>query len=109
MIEKAFIEKDGFLVARVKFVMPSSTWATSINLVGDFNDWSQSATPFQCGRNGDWSVTLDLPCGRAYQFRYLCDGQDWFNDGQADAYVYNQYGSDNCVLITDPNFRRYEG
>ncbi len=109
MIEKSYIEKEGFLVARVKFTLPSSTWASSIHLVGDFNEWDPTSHPFVCDRDGVWSITIDLPCGRAYQFRYLCDGRDWINDGQADAYIYNQFGSDNCVLITDPSFQRYSG
>lgn len=109
MIEKTFVEKDGLLVARVRFILPSSTWASSVHLVGDFNDWNYTSHPFGSDRDGNWSITMDVPTGRAYQFRYLIDGQDWINDGQADAYIYNQYGSDNCVLITDPVFKRYGG
>jgi len=107
VIQKTFVEKDGGLIARVTFSMPSSTWANTLHLVGDFNGWNRTSHPFTCDRNGLWSLTLDFPCGRAYQFRYLCDGENWINDNQADAYVYNQYGSDNCVLITDPEFKRY--
>jgi 1,4-alpha-glucan branching enzyme len=107
MMEKTFVEKDGSLVAHVKFSLPSSTWASTVHLVGDFNEWDLTSHPFNNDRDGDWTISLDFPCGRAYQFRYLIDGQDWINEGQADAYVYNQYGSDNCVLITDPTFRRY--
>ena len=48
-------------------------------------------------------ITVDLDVKRSYQFRYLRDG-GWINDGQADAYVHNRHGSDNFVVITDPNF-----
>ncbi|MDW8267934.1 MAG: hypothetical protein RMN24_02100 [Anaerolineae bacterium] len=44
---------------------------------------------------------------RGYQFRYWSDGQ-WLNDGDADAYVINRYGTDNFVVITDPLFRRHD-
>lgn len=105
MIEKAFIEKDGRQVARVTFTLPSSTWADVICLVGDFNDWNQTAHPFSRARDGTWTLTMDFECNRVYQFRYLRDGHIWMNDNQADAYVYNSFGSDNCVLIADPTFK----
>ncbi len=107
MIQKRFVEKEGLLVARVTFSVPDSGWTNTLHLVGDFNDWNRTTHPFDHRQDGTWSLTLDLPCGRAFQFRYLCDGERWTNDNQADAYVFNQYGSDNCVLITDPTFKRY--
>lgn len=45
--------------------------------------------------------------GRAYQFRYLIDGEQWTNDNQADAHVYNRYGTSNFGVVTDPNFQPY--
>gem|GEM_PF-5024344 len=50
---------------------------------------------------------MDLELGHAYQFRYLRDGEEWVNDGQADAYVSSPYGSDNSVIVTDPEFKPY--
>jgi hypothetical protein len=44
--------------------------------------------------------------GRCYQFRYRRDGE-WINDGQADGYVHNRYGSDNFLVVTDPKFKHY--
>jgi len=44
--------------------------------------------------------------GRCYQFRYRRDGE-WINDGQADGYVHNRYGSDNFLVVTDPKFKPY--
>ena len=102
MIRKSFIQKDGSLICRATFTLPSSFWADTIHLVGDFNSWSTTSLPFGRGWDGSWTLTLDLECGRSYQFRYLVDGRDWTNDGQADAYVANPYGTDNCVLIAEP-------
>jgi 1,4-alpha-glucan branching enzyme len=110
VIDKTFLEKDGVLVALVTFTMPSSTWAGEIHLVGDFNDWSPASHPFHCDRDGNWRITIELDCGRSYQFRYLLDRHDWINDGQADDYAPNPYGGVNCVLDTTPtpesSFRR---
>jgi 1,4-alpha-glucan branching enzyme len=106
MIRKTFIETERGLVARVTFILPNSTWADTIYLVGDFNEWNHSSHPFQCGREGTWTITIDLEVGRCYQFRYLHDGE-WINDGQADGFVGNRHGSDNSLVVTDPKFRHY--
>lgn len=108
MIEKTFVETEKGPMARVTFVLPESTWADHIYLVGDFNGWNYTANPFRRSREGGWIITLDLEVGRTYQFRYRRDGE-WMNESQADAYVHNPYGSDNAVLSTDPNFRQYRG
>jgi 1,4-alpha-glucan branching enzyme len=106
MIVKEYVDRDGQQIARVTFSVDSSLRASCLHLVGDFNDWDSSVNPFQ-ERDGDWVITKEFPTGRAYQFRYRCDGDRWMNDNHADAYVLNQHGGDNCVLITDPTFKRY--
>lgn len=106
MIHKAFVETDRGPVARVTFTLLDSIWADKIYLVGDFNDWNRTSHPFQNDGTGKWAITVDLELGRAYQFRYLI-GEHWTNDDQADAHVYNRYGTSNFVVVTDPNFRPY--
>lgn len=106
MIRKIFTETEQGMVARVIFTLPNSIWADQIHLVGDFNAWNRTSHPMQRNREGDWELVVDLEVGRAYQFRYLCDGDRWMNDSQADAYVMNPYGSDNFVIITDPEFKQ---
>lgn len=107
MIRKSYITVDGRPIARVTFTLPESIWADTIHLVGDFNDWNRTGHPFQRDREGRWTITVDLELRRAYQFRYLRDGEEWMNDGDADAYVYNPFGGNNFVIVTDPSFRRY--
>ncbi len=107
MIHKTFIETDRGSVARVTFTLPDCIWADKIYLVGDFNDWNRTSHPFQNDGTGQWTITVDLELGRAYQFRYLIDGEQWTNDDQADAHVYNRYGTSNFVVVTDPSFRPY--
>jgi hypothetical protein len=43
MIRKTFIETESGLVARVTFILPNSTWADTIYLVGDFNGWNHTS------------------------------------------------------------------
>ena len=109
MIDKSFIEHGGTSFARVTFTIPNSTWADSICLVGDFNEWNRTTHPLRRDREGRWVRTVELELGRAFQFRYLRDGKEWLNDSHADAYVYNQYGSDNFVVVTDRKFTAQSG
>lgn len=86
-------------LVRVTFELSSTLWAERINLVGEFNDWDTTATPLTRSRSdANWKVTLELPAGRRYRFRYLVDGKQWMNDWLADDYVENPYGSYDSVV-----------
>jgi len=99
MIHKSVVQTRKGKVARVTFSLPDSVWADTIYLVGDFNGWNNTSHPFAVGRDGAWSITVDLELNREYQFRYLRDGE-WMNDNRADGYVENPYGSDNFIVVT---------
>jgi hypothetical protein len=49
-------------------------------------------------KDGSYSVTVSLDPGQSYRFRYLLDGQRWENDWDADAYVANQYGTEDSLI-----------
>ena len=86
---------------RVLFELPAQFWAERVYLVGDFNDWNMTKDEMkQDGPEGEWQVVLDLAAGKEYQFRYVADGVNWYNDSAADKYVPNDKGSDNSVVIT---------
>ncbi len=85
---------------RVTFRLPSTIWAESVHLVGDFNDWSRTSHPLQRTRDGEWEISLVLNQGKSYQFRYLVNRSDWQNDWNADRYVSNPFGGENSVIET---------
>lgn len=99
MIHKSVVQTRKGKVTRVTFSLPDSVWADVIYLVGDFNGWNNTSHPFTVGRDGAWSITVDLELDREYQFRYRRDGE-WMNDNAADGYVENPYGSDNFIVVT---------
>lgn len=99
MIRKQFVDTEKGRVARVTFSLPDSIWADAIYLVGDFNKWNETSHPLLPGRDGAWSITIDLEVGREYQFRYCKDGE-WMNDNHADGFSQNPYGSDNFIIAT---------
>jgi 1,4-alpha-glucan branching enzyme len=105
MIIKTYVASDRGTTAQVSFELPESLWATTVHLVGDFNAWDHKSHQFERDRDGKWTITVQLETGRVYQFRYLLDNCQWMNDGMADGYVTNHYGSDNGLVITDPDFQ----
>ena len=97
MIERQAVDRGGLV--RVTFELPSAVWADRVNLVGEFNDWDTTATPMtRDRRHDDWRVTVELPAGRRYLFRYLLDGQEWVNEWHADDYVETEDGLWDSVV-----------
>ena len=89
-------------VCKVSFEIPkeAAKQAEKIFVVGEFNDWSESATPMKKLKNGKFTATLDLSTGKEYQFRYLLNNKEWENDWQADKYVPNTFGNcENSVVV----------
>ena len=70
-IKKRHFKKKG--ICKVTFTIPESrdNGVEKIQVVGEFNNWSQSATPMKRSRNGFYTASVDLEQGREYQFRYL--------------------------------------
>lgn len=83
---------------RVTFELPPTIDATSVAVVGDFNDWSPDATPMTRRKDGRFTVTLSLGSDQAYRYRFVLNGGRWENDWQAEAYVENAYGSEDSLI-----------
>ncbi|MDY0390797.1 MAG: isoamylase early set domain-containing protein [Desulfobulbus oligotrophicus] len=97
MLKKS-ISKTG-AACRVTFKYENEENAETAVVAGEFNDWSLHATPMKKLKDGSFSVTLSLPTGHTYRFRYVLDGGVWVNDIQADDYAPNEYGETNSVLV----------
>ena len=98
MLKKQFLKTKN--VCKVSFSLPEAVQGETVYLVGDFNNWDESATPMKRQKNGSFTVSLDLEKEREYQFRYLVNGTEWHNDWEADRYVPNPYSGDNSVVTT---------
>jgi 1,4-alpha-glucan branching enzyme len=100
-IKKQYLKSKPFCKITFRVPSESASGAQSIHLVGEFNEWDIQATPLKKLKNGDFTVTVDLENGRAYQFRYLIDGRQWENDGEADKYIRTDFGDceNSCVII----------
>jgi 1,4-alpha-glucan branching enzyme len=99
MFKKRLLKRGAF---KVDFVLPEAIAAEAETafLVGDFNDWDETATPMTHLKNGGFKVTIELEPDQEYQFRYLVNGNQWHNDWDADEYVANPFSGDNSVIKT---------
>ncbi|GAA4103300.1 isoamylase early set domain-containing protein [Nonomuraea soli] len=69
---------------QVHFALPAETGPVSV--VGDFNAWDPYAHPMVSKGDGTYSVTVSVPRGEAFAFRYLGDGGRWFDEQDAEEY-----------------------
>ena len=83
---------------KVTFELPAEVTARTASVVGDFNDWSPAKHPMMRRRDGHFSVTIALAGERAYRYRFLLDGDHWENDWDAEMYVSNDFGTEDCLI-----------
>jgi 1,4-alpha-glucan branching enzyme len=79
MLERASAKQG----TKITFVLPG-TDETPVSVVGDFNNWTPGAHPFQPRPDGTRAVSAVLPKGQVTAFRYLADGGHWFDDQAPD-------------------------
>lgn len=85
---------------KVTFTLPNDHAHLPQAVVGDFNQWDPTAHPMKRRSNNTYSATVTLATGRRYAFRYLCEGNHWCDEVNADAYEPNVFGTQNSILLT---------
>ena len=93
-IGKKYVKAKGLCKATFHVSKAEGGGAKSAFHVGEFNDWGMHSLPMKKQKDGSFKLVVDLPAGRAYQFRYLPDDERWENDWNADKYAYSEFG--NC-------------
>jgi 1,4-alpha-glucan branching enzyme len=94
-IKKQFLKSKP--VCKVTFTVPAEE-ASSVAVVGSFNEWNVEATPLKKLKNGSFKGTVDLETGSSYEFRYLVDGE-YVNEEEADDSVWSDFaGAENSLL-----------
>ena len=88
-------------VCKVTFKLPENIakQADCAHVVGEFNNWSTSATPMRRLKNGGFSTTMELRIGQSYQFRYLLGQSHWANDPGADGAMPTPFGDGHNSVI----------
>lgn len=70
--------------------------AKSVAIVGDFNQWNQSARPLKQRKDGVWWVNLRLAPGK-YQYKFMVDGSRWQEDPANPNQIADSHGGYNSV------------
>jgi hypothetical protein len=70
--------------------------ATSVHVVGDFNDWDARRTPLARGANGVWLVEVPLVPGR-HRYAFIVNGSEWTNDPTAPR-ARSEFGKNSSVV-----------
>lgn len=81
--------------------------ASSVALVGDFNNWDPGATPLRAASTGGvWSVEVPVSPGR-HLYAFVVDGKVWRPDPAAPKATGEDFGEPNSALtVADPRAAR---
>jgi hypothetical protein len=71
--------------------------ASSVAIVGDFNDWQEGASPLRRESEGVWAITIPLAPGR-YHYTFVVDGTKWVADPLAPRTIEDDFGRPNSVI-----------
>jgi hypothetical protein len=81
----------------MKFLFVEAS-ASSVSIVGDFNDWEEGASPLhRVSEQGVWAITIPLAPGR-YHYTFVVDGTKWVADPLAPRTLEDDFGRPNSVI-----------
>ncbi len=75
--------------------------ARSVSVAGDFNGWSQVATPLTRNESGLWFTEIVVPGAGRFEYKFIINGQRWIEDPSNGMKAPNDYGGLNSVLVID--------
>lgn len=79
----------------------------SVNVAGDFNGWSTTATPMVEQKDGVWAVEAPLSDG-VHFYKFVVNGDQWVNDPHSDVELEqpDNYGGKNSAVLIGPDGRK---
>lgn len=99
-------------VCKVTFSLPreAAETAKEVKVVGDFNNWSWESGYKMKANKTNFTASVELEAGRAYEFRYMIDNENWENDWAPDAYIPSPFdGVDNSVVMLEKVYTEAPG
>jgi 1,4-alpha-glucan branching enzyme len=73
--------------------------AEGVFIVGSFNEWDPTANPLERDERGTWICTLAIEPGE-HEYRFVVD-EVWWDDPVNMFRRWNEFGTQNCVLIVE--------
>lgn len=99
-IKKQLVKSGSICKATFRLTSAEVGDAEEVSLLGCFTNWNSEAVPMKRLKSGDFSAVVNFPVDNVFEFRYLVDGEEWYNDTDADGYIQNDYSSENCLIKT---------
>lgn len=85
---------------RLMFVFHDDS-ANSVSVAGDFNGWSEAATPLQRNDSGLWSTEIVVPRAGRFEYKFIINGRRWIEDPSNGMKTPDNYGGLNSVLVIE--------
>ena len=75
--------------------------AAEVAVAGDFNGWSEAASPLRKDSSGLWLAEVKTPPPGSYQYKFILDGKRWIDDPSNGRKAPDGYGGMNSLLVID--------
>lgn len=98
MLTKKFKKKKN--LCEVTFATYAPSHVNGVSVCGDFNHWTPGKHAMARKEDGRFEITVALPVGLSYKFKYLRDDHAWVNDDNADSYFTHGDGNTDSVVDT---------
>jgi len=85
---------------RLMFVFHDDS-AQSVAVAGDFNGWSQIATPLQRNSSGLWLTEIAIPRAGRFEYKFIVNERRWIEDPSNGMKAPDNYGGLNSVLVIE--------
>lgn len=85
---------------RLMFVFHDDS-AQSVSVAGDFNGWSDVATPLKRNESGLWFTEIKVQRAGRFEYKFIINGQRWIEDPSNGMKAPNNYGGLNSVLVIE--------
>ena len=85
---------------RLVFVFHDDS-ANSVSVAGDFNAWSEAATPLKRNGSGLWSTEIEVSQSGRFEYKFIVNRQRWVEDPSNGMKAPDNYGGLNSVIVVE--------
>jgi 1,4-alpha-glucan branching enzyme len=75
--------------------------AHSVAVAGDFNAWSEVATPLKRNGSGLWSTDIVVPRTGRFEYKFIVNERRWMEDPSNGMKAPDKFGGFNSVLVIE--------
>lgn len=75
--------------------------AESVAVAGDFNGWSEVATPLKRNGDGLWSTEIVFSRAGRFEYKFIVDESRWIEDPSNGMKAPDEFGGFNSVLVIE--------